>query len=523
MNNMCLNSMGKRIYNKYFTTKFFCQAIIPLSTVITIHVTLEKIIVNSTIKVRVLIIEKGRGMLKLNFRNTDSMIIGEENGLNLSLEFENYKETISNIIKSLNQRKDKPGQWLQWMNLGYNEETVWYVKEFASMVENRFENILVLGIGGSALGGLAVTEALLKPYWNLLTPEQRNGLPRIFFLDNIDPDSMNGLLDILDLKKTLVNVITKSGSTAETMSQYMIIKDRLEKELGDDYRRNIVATTDKKVGVLRQLADQEGYKTFVVPDDVGGRFSVFSAVGLVPFALVGLDIDQIMNGIKDMDLALKNTDINQNIAAQGALIQYLLDTKKGKNLSVMMPYSSRLKYVSDWYVQLWAESLGKEVNNNGDKVNVGPTPIKALGATDQHSQIQLYNEGPNNKVITFIRVENFDTTLEIPRIFEYTGIGYLGGKTINDLINAEADSTRVALADYSRPTMTLSIEKIDEYNVAQLLYMLEVQTAIAGELYNINTFNQPGVEQAKNYTYALMGRAGYEESAHTLQEKMASV
>ena len=462
-------------------------------------------------------------MLKLNFRNTDSAIIGEENGLNLHQEFENYKDTISNIIKSLNQRKDKPGQWLQWMNLGYNEETVWYVKEFASMVEGRFDNILVLGIGGSALGGLAVTEALLKPYWNMLTPEQRNGLPRIFFLDNIDPDSMNGLLDILDLSKTLVNVITKSGSTAETMSQYMIIKDRLEKELGDNYRRNIVATTDKKMGVLRQLADQEGYKTFVVPDDVGGRFSVFSAVGLVPFALVGLDIDQIMNGIKDMDLALKNTDINQNIAAQGALIQYLLDTKKGKNLSVMMPYSSRLKYVSDWYVQLWAESLGKEVNNNGDKVNIGPTPIKALGATDQHSQIQLYNEGPNNKVITFIRVKNFDTTLEIPPIFEYTGIGYLGGKTINDLINAEADSTRVALADYSRPTMTLSIEKIDEYNLAQLLYMLEVQTAIAGELYNINTFNQPGVEQAKNYTYALMGRAGYEESAHSLQEKMATV
>ena len=435
-------------------------------------------------------------MLKLNFKNSDSAIIGEENGLNIYQEFENYRETISNIIKSLNQRKDKPGQWLQWMNLGYNEETVWYVKEFASLVENRFENVLVLGIGGSALGGLAVTEALLKPYWNLLTPEQRKGLPRIFFLDNIDPDSISGLL------------------------QFMIIKDLLEKELGDNYRRNIVATTDKKMGILRQLADQEGYKTFFVPDDVGGRFSVFSAVGLLPFALVGLDIDQLMNGIKDIDLELKNTDINQNIAAQGALIQYLLDTKKGKNLSVMMPYSSRLKYVSDWFVQLWAESLGKEFNNNGEKVNIGPTPIKALGATDQHSQIQLYNEGPNNKIITFIRVENFDTTLEIPRIFEYTGIGYLGGKTINDLINAEADSTRVSLADYSRPTMTFSIEKIDEYNLAQLLYMLEVQTAIAGELYNINTFNQPGVEQAKNYTYALMGRAGYEESAHSLREKM---
>ena len=221
-------------------------------------------------------------MLKLNYKNTDSMIIGEENGLNLSEEFENYKDRISDIIKSLNQRKDKYGQWLQWMNLGYNEETVWYVKEFASMVEGRFNNILVLGIGGSALGGIAVTEALLKPYWNLLTPEQRGGLPRIFFLDNIDPDTINGLLEILDLKKTLVNVITKSGSTAETMSQFMILKDLMQKELGDDYRKNIVATTDKKMGVLRQLADQEGYKTFFVPDDVGGRFSVFSAVGLLP-------------------------------------------------------------------------------------------------------------------------------------------------------------------------------------------------------------------------------------------------
>ena len=462
-------------------------------------------------------------MIKLNYKDVDSLIIGNENGLNIEQEFSDYKDTIKNVITDLNQRKDKPGQWLQWMNLGYNEETVWYVKEFASIVQNRFDNVLVLGIGGSALGGIAVTEALLKPYWNLLTKEQRNNYPRIFFLDNIDPDSMNGLLQVLDLKKTLINVITKSGDTAETMSQYMILKDLMEKELGDDYRKNIVVTTDKKMGILRQLADQEGYKIFYVPDDVGGRFSVFSAVGLLPFALVGLNIDKIMSGIKDMDLALKNTDIFENIAAQGALIQFLMDKKLGKNLSVMMPYSSRLRYISDWYAQLLAESLGKEFDNDGAKVNVGPTPIKALGVTDQHSQIQLYNEGPNNKLITFIRVENFDTVLEIPKIFEYTGVGYLGGKTINDLINAEADSTRVALADYLRPTMTISIERVDEYNIAQLLYMLEVQTAIAGALYNINTFNQPGVEQAKNYTYALMGRAGYEDSANSLKEKLTTV
>ena len=459
-------------------------------------------------------------MIKLNYRNVDKDVIGKEHGLEVEKEFSKHKGKIAQIITDLNKRKDKPGQWLQWMNLGYNEETVWYVKEFAAMVRGRFDNVLVLGIGGSALGGIAVSEALLKPYWNLLTPEQRDNYPRLFFLDNIDPDQITGLLNTIDLRRTLVNVITKSGSTAETMSQYMIVKDIMERELGDEYRKNIVATTDKKVGVLRQLADQEGYKTFVVPDDVGGRFSVFSAVGLLPLALVGVDIDEIMNGIKDMDLALKNTNISENIAAQNALIHYLMDTKKNKRLSVMMPYSSRLKYVSDWYVQLWAESLGKEENNKGKKVNCGPTPIKALGATDQHSQIQLYNEGPNDKVINFIRVEEFDNTLEIPNIFDYTGIGYLGGKTINQLINAEADSTRVALSDYKRPTVTISLPRVNAYSVAQLLYMLEVQTAIAGELYNINTFNQPGVEQAKNYTYALMGRAGYEESAKTLKEKM---
>ncbi len=462
-------------------------------------------------------------MIQFNCKNVDAMVVGEDNGLNLEEEFNNYQDRIKNIIADLNQRKDKPGQWLQWMNLGYNEETLWYVKEYASMVLDRFENILVLGIGGSALGGMALTESLLHPYWNMLSEEERKGYPRIFFLDNIDPDTMNALFDVLDLSKTLVNVITKSGSTAETMSQFLIIKDRLEKELGDNYRYNIVATTDKKTGVLRQIAEQEGYKTFVVPDDVGGRFSVFSAVGLLPLALTGINIDSIVNGIKDMDLALKNTDIHQNIAAQNALIHYLLDTKKGKKLSVMMPYSSRLKYVSDWYAQLWAESLGKNKDKDGNDVNVGPTPIKSLGATDQHSQIQLYNEGPNDKIINFIRVKDFDTTLEIPQIFEYTGIGYLGGKTINQLINAEADSTRVALADYKRPTVTITLDKVDGYHLGQLLYMLEVQTAIAGELYNINTFNQPGVEQAKNYTYALMGRTGYEESANVLQEKLQNI
>lgn len=459
-------------------------------------------------------------MLEFNYNNVESSLIGKKDGLETQKEFKKYEKKIAEIVTNLQNRKNNEGQWLKWMDLGNCDETLYLIKEYAAAQAGKFENVLVLGIGGSALGGLAVTEALLKPYWNLLSPEKRNNLPRLFFVDNIDADTISGLLDTLDLKRTLVNVITKSGSTAETMSAFMIIKNRLEQELGEGYKANVVATTDAKSGILRQISNEEGYKTFVVPDDVGGRFSVFSAVGLLPFALVGLDLDEIVKGVQDMAQELANPNIYENKAAQNALIHYLMETKKGKNLSVMMPYSSRLKYVSDWYVQLWAESLGKEKNNKGKVVNAGPTPVKALGATDQHSQIQLYNEGPNDKVINFIRVKEFDTTLEIPHVFENTGIGYLGGKTINQLMDAEADATRVALADYKRPTVTITLPCVNAYNVAQLLYLFEVQTAIAGELYNINTFNQPGVEQAKNYTYALMGRAGYEDVAATLSEKM---
>lgn len=461
-------------------------------------------------------------MITLDYQFADEKIIGQEHGLNIEQEFSCYQEAVADIVTSLYQRKNIPGQGLRWMDLGYSDETIWYVKEFASLVKGKFENILVLGIGGSALGGLAVTEALLKPYWNLLSFEQRENLPRIFFLDNIDPDSMASLFEFLDWEKTLVNVVTKSGSTAETMSQFMIVRDIMSQKLGTTFRNNIVATTDKHIGILRQIAEQEGYKTFDVPDDVGGRFSVFSAVGLLPFALLGLDIDEMVRGIKDIDVKLQNPNIFENIAAQNALIHYLLDIKKGKNHTVLMPYSTRLRYVADWFVQLWAESLGKNIDKNGASVAVGSTPIKALGATDQHSLMQLFNEGPNNKLINFIRVKKPNVCLNIPQIYEYTGIGYLGGKTINQLLDAEADSTKFSLADFNRPSVTLLLETVNEYSVAQLLYLLEVQTAIAGALYNINAFNEPAVEQAKNYTYALMGRAGYEDSADALKEKMES-
>ena len=290
----------------------------------------------------------------------------------------------------------------------------------------------------------------------------------------------------------------------------MIIKDKMKKECDDNYRESIVVTTDRNVGILRQLASQEGYKAFEVPDDVGGRFSVFSSVGLLPFAILGIDLRELLRGVRDADNEAQNRNIYENIAAQNALIHYLMDIKKGKKQTVIMPYSTRLKYFPDWFCQLWAESLGKKYDNNGNEVNVGLTPIKAIGATDQHSLLQLFNEGPNDKVINFLRVEEFDTVANIPDIFQYTGLAYLSGKSLNELINAEADSTMVSLTDYQKPNITISIPKINEYYLGKLFYMFMIQTAITGALYNIDTFNQPGVEQVKNYTYALMGRIGYE-------------
>jgi glucose-6-phosphate isomerase len=459
--------------------------------------------------------------IELDYTNVDVSTVGAENGLELRKVFTLYNAKMNDWIMDIWGNKSTAGSWLAWLKAGDNPELVNSIKEYCETVKGKFENLVVLGIGGSALGGIAVSEAILKPYWNTLSREQRNGYPRIFFLDNIDPDQVSGLLESIDISKTLVNVISKSGTTAETMSQYMIFHEKLKEALGENYKDNIVVTTDQKSGVLRKIVTDEGFKSFPVPDDVGGRFSVFSAVGLLPLAIVGINIEKMLEGVRAITPELKNPNIFTNIAAQNALIHVLLDQKKNKTISVCMPYSSRLRYVSDWYVQLWAESLGKENNTKGERVNTGQTPVKAVGATDQHSQIQLYNEGPNNKVITFIRVGKFNNEMKIPASFKgVPELAYMAGKTMNELINAEADATTITLSGYNRPNVTVTIPEVNEFYLAQLLFMFEVQTAIAGKLYNINAFDQPGVEQAKNYTYALMGRQGYEKIANVLKVRM---
>lgn len=452
-------------------------------------------------------------MIELDYRNVSTDKMGREHGLDLKDAFAQNQGKIQEIVTRIYAEKDQSGGWKRWLNLGYDTKLATEINQYAQSVKGKFSDMVVLGIGGSSLGGYALLRALLHPYWNQLSDEQRKGLPRYYFVENVDADQIAPLMDMLNPERTLFLVISKSGTTAETMSAFMLAKEWLDKHLpADKVKEHIVAITDAQKGVLRPVATEAGYQTFEVPDDVGGRFSVFSAVGMLPAALCGISLEEMQRGIQELDAQLQKPELDKNLAAQGALIQYLL-YERNKHNSVFMPYSYRLASVSDWYVQLWAESLGKKHDLQGDIVHVGPTPVRAVGVTDQHSQVQLFNEGPNDKVFTFIAVGKPNRDLVIPsnQFTDVEDLNYLNGKPMSALMQAEFESTRASLTTNQRPNMTLSIPKVDAYHFAQLLYLLEVQTAIAGALMDIDPFDQPGVELAKKYTYALMGRKGYED------------
>ena len=393
-------------------------------------------------------------------------------------------------------------------------QTLKEVKESAAaFLAKGYENLVILGIGGSALGTTALVTALKPPYYNLLSKKARGGAPRIFVMDNIDPITFRQMLKVCPPQKTLFNVISKSGDTAETMSQLMIVVDALEKKLGKDaVKEHLVATTNprkEKPSLLHPIADYYGLTCFAVPLNVGGRFSVFSPVGLFPAAMLGMDVDALFAGCESMDKRCQSPSLDENPAYLRAAYHYLADTRKGKVMSVMMPYADSLRDVADWYRQLWAESLGKRLSLDGQEVFAGQTPIKSLGATDQHSQVQLYREGPNDKLFTILEVKRFAKTLRIPDALGVVeSLGYLRGQSMNKLMAAELKGTMDALKISARPVIKVSLPTVDEHTVAQLLYMLEVETAMAGRLYNVDTFNQPGVEEGKVIARSLMGGKG---------------
>lgn len=417
-------------------------------------------------------------------------------------------------------RKARGTGWLGWTELPYNQDGILEeIEQTAEWVRGRFENFVVLGIGGSALGPIAVQQALNHLRYNELPRDARRG-PRLYVEDNIDPERMLALLDVIDVTKSCFNVVTKSGATAETMSQYLIISRLLQERVGEGWQEHVIATTDREKGNLIQLARKEGFRHFFVPSSVGGRFSELSPVGLLPAAVCGVDIREMLKGAAAMDARCREEDPWKNPALLEAVLQVVAMEELGVNVLVMMPYADSLKYMADWFCQLWAESLGKNVTRKGMAVNVGQTPVKSLGVTDQHSQLQLYTEGPYDKIVTFLRVGAFRKDAAIPHgCAEFPDVAFLGGKTLSQLLDAEFKGTQYALLRAGRMSQTILLPQVNAHTIGELLYFFMMATAYAGELLDIDAFNQPGVEESKIASYSVLGNDG--EKYRKKQEEMS--
>ncbi|MFH0838111.1 MAG: glucose-6-phosphate isomerase [Patescibacteria group bacterium] len=350
-----------------------------------------------------------------------------------------------------------------------------------------WKNIVVLGIGGSALGAIAVRDALKGEFFKG---------PKLYILDNIDPAYTAGLLYNLNLSKTLFVVISKSGTTTEPMIQYGLVKEMLVKKFAKNYQKHLVFVTDPKGGLLRKIAKEEGITAFDIPPKIGGRFSVLTNVGLLPCALAGIDVGSLLKGAREMREAIKRGKGVGNPALALSAAQFLLDKKKGKSMTVLMPYSNYLFRMGDWYRQLLAESIGK---NRG----AGPTPINALGTTDQHSQLQLYNDGPNNKFFIFMRLLKHAADPKVGNMLPEE-IGFLNEKRFSQVMDAAYQGTAQALTKRGHPNVTIEVPKADARSIGALFMLFEFQVTLLGLLYKVNAFNQPGVEHSKQITKQIL-------------------
>jgi len=417
-------------------------------------------------------------MIKINFDGLSANSIGNENGMT-DIQLDELSAKGSDAYDKLSDWRESRDAL--FYDIVMDDGLLSGIKEKADEIANRFENLVVLGIGGSALGLRATAEALLPPHWNIRTNEERNGRPRLFVCDNIDPDNFAALLDIIDIKKSCFTIISKSGRTTEPAALFMIALERLKSSVGDAWRDHLVMITDPEGGELRPMVKSEGLTSFEIPPKLGGRFSVLSPVGLFPAACLGIDIESMVAGARNMAKRCYEAQPKENPAYLIGASHHFYSSERNKNISVMFAYSSALLLTADWYSQLWAESLGKE--------GQGQTPVRALGATDQHSQVQLYMEGPADKIFTFIGVEKFNSDPKKTRITNpSSGFEYLEGHDLGNILRAEQKATTAALAEMGRPSLTVTFPEINAEHLGEFFMLYELATVYAGALMKINPF-----------------------------------
>lgn len=452
--------------------------------------------------------------IQFDSKNLLADMVGKEHGVTRS-EIERSESKALKALRTL-RRQSEAGLY-GFPHLPFQDTAIRAVTRYAGEVNGTYDTVCVVGIGGSALGVWALDCGIRGPHpvQGAHTPQH----PRLVILDNVDPSFTAQALDSMDPRKTLVVVIAKSGGTAETVSTFLIVREWMERALG---RRKaaarITAVTTEGKGDLFELARAERYRTFGIPENVGGRFSVLTPVGLVPAALAGIDIRKLARGAARMTHFCWQPDLEENIALRAALYHWLIWTRKHKSIQVALPYSNHLWGTAFWFRQLWAESLGKAHNLKGEVVHAGQTPVAALGATDQHSQVQLYLEGPNDKVFTFWAVKKFASAGKIPsRKFGLPAFDALAGQSLARLIDAERRATAAAMVEAERPNCTVTLDRVDEEHLGAFFQMMEFQTAFVVGMLGIDAFDQPGVELGKKFTYGLMGREGYEQYRRQFQ------
>lgn len=429
-------------------------------------------------------------------------------------QIESFHEKFSEIYKGMHVLRST-GQ------LGYavlpEEDILTPVLELKKNFKD-LDNVILFGIGGSALGPLSIYDSIRGPFAQTLKDKNH---PQLFVMDNIDPNLYPDLIAATKNKNNAFIFISKSGNTSETLAQLLFAKKHFELS-----KENTVIITDPENGFLRKYASDNNFQTLPVPPIVGGRFSVFSAVGLLPLALANIDVEELVNGAKHMEDHCRKDILEQNPAGLIAMTWDYWLQEKSLSQVVMLPYSTRLRYVSDWFAQLFGESLGKRHDLSGNEVFTGYTPIKAVGVTDQHSQLQLYLHGPRDKVVTFIEVDHYqENGLFSDENLNDERVDFLSGKTFANLMEAEKLGTEASLTQNDRPNMTIHMSEINEFQLGQLYQLFMNVTPMLGALNNINTFDQPAVEQIKQFTFGLMGRPGFESFKEDLkkQEKRADL
>ncbi len=399
-------------------------------------------------------------------------------------------------------KKLKESDYVNFVNLPLQLE---YVKEIKEWWEERKDTIkyyVNIGIGGSALGGKALVRSFVSPdQWECVNGEKVS----FFFPDNVDPRDFKFIMENLPLEQTIFNVISKSGTTVETMSQMMIVWKELEKR--DLLQTNMIFTTDPENGELAALSREYGIKKFTIPPRVGGRFSVLSPVGLIPAIIAGIDIEQLLEAASQIVEEVIEAAPEENPSLIFSAINFH-NYNHGKNIIALLTYASPLNLWGNWFTQLWAESIGKKRGQRG----VGSTPLPAVGVTDQHSILQLFLDGPRDKIVYFLGVKKREEDIEIPEIFgDREKISYLGGKSLATLMKVERDATILALKERKVPTGLIELESISEKSIGRMIMFFELGIFYAGKMFNINPFDQPAVEEIKKYIYGTLGRKGFED------------